>query len=281
MSPIARSGSRAAVLATLVAAIVGVIGLDATTLVAAPTRPTTAPPTVLDRHPIGPNGGSQLRVLRWSGHTWLVYPNDQAGPENVPLSNSTSAVHVDSRGRLHLAVVHERGTWRSVELESLDPVSYGTYSMVVDTATAKFDPYTVLGMFVYRPGSKKLTNEIDIEDSRFPHLLKPPDNAQFTVQPYYTQGNQHGYQLRASSQHIFQQFTWLPGTPGNGIARFQTRLGTTPHSPLIDKWAYQGYAVPAPLNMHLYLILWMNKNQPPLNGTHSAIIRSYSFDSAY
>jgi hypothetical protein len=243
---------------------------------------TTGPPnTVVVRHPIGPDGGPALRVLHWAGHTWLVYPNDQAGPENVPLSNSAAAAHVDSRGRLHLAVVHERGLWRSVELESLDPITYGTYSMVVDTVTAKFDPYTVLGMFVYRPGSRKLTNEIDIEDSRFPHLLKAPDNAQFTVQPYYTKGNQHGYELKDTYKHLFQQFTWLPGTPGNGIARFQTRVGTTAHAPLLDKWTFQGYAVPQPYRMHLYLILWMNKNQPPLNGTHSAIIRSYSFTPAY
>ena len=281
MSPTSRARWRTEVIATLAAAIIGVIALDATQLVAAPSKAAARPPTVVDRHPVGPTGGPQLRLLRWSGHSWLVYPNDQTGPEQVPLSNSNAAVHVDSHGRLHLAIVHERGTWRSVELESLDPVSYGTFTMVVDTATANFDPYTVLGMFVYRPGSKKLTNEIDVEDSRYPHLLKAPNNAQFAVQPYYTPGNLHPYALTAADGHLFQQFTWLPGTPGNGIARFETRAGTTARSPLIANWKYQGYAVPQPYDMHLYINLWMNKNESPRTGTHSAILRSYSFEPAY
>jgi hypothetical protein len=262
----------------LTAAIIGVLGLDATAIMAAPNRATGPLPTRLPRDPMAvPNSTTSLRVLNWSGHTWLVYPEDQAGPENVPLSNSTKAVYVDSRGRLHLNIIKVHGVWRSVELESLDPVSYGTFTMQVDTKTALFDPYTVLGMFVYRPGSKNHTNEIDIEDSRYPHLLKAPDNAQFVVQPYYAPQHLHPYALTAADGHLRQQFTWLPGTPGNGIATFETRLGSSADSPLVSQWTYQGYSVPVPLNMHLYINLWMNQNKPPTTGTHSAIISSYSY----
>ncbi len=262
----------------LTAAIIGVIGLDATAIVAAPNRAVAPLPTRLPHDPMAvPDATTALRVLNWSGHTWLIYPQDQAGPENVPLSNSTKAVFVDSLGRLHLQITKVNGVWRSVELESLDPVSYGTYTMQVDTKTALFDPYTVLGMFVYRPGSKNHTNEIDVEDSRYPHLLKAPNNAQFVVQPYFARGHLHPYPLTANDGQLRQQFTWLPGTPGNGIAKFETRRGTSAHAPVIAQWTYQGYSVPIPLDMHLYINLWTNQDKPPLSGTHSAIISSYSY----
>jgi hypothetical protein len=268
-----------AVVAMLTAALVGVLALDATAILAAPSPGSTTLPTRLPQDPLNaPGHGKNLRVLHWSGHTWLIYPEDQDGPEQVPLSNSTKAVYVDSKGRLHLKITKVNGVWRSVELQSLDPVSYGTFRMTVATKTALFDPYTVLSMFVYRPGSKQHTNEIDIEDSRFPHLLKPPNNAQFVVQPYYTHGNLFPYEVTPDDDHLYQQFSWLPGTPGNGIAKFETRAGTTASSPVIAKWQYQGYAVPTPYNMHLYLILWMNQNKAPVNGTHSAIIDSYSYE---
>jgi hypothetical protein len=267
------------VVAMLTAAILGVVGLDATAILAAPSAGTTTLPTRLPAGPTTqPGSGNSLRVLHWSGHTWLVYPEDQNGPEKVPLSNSMKAVHVDGRGRLHLRITKVHGTWRSVELQSLDPIGYGTYRMTVATKTALFDPYTVLGMFVYRPGARAYTSEIDIEDSRFPHLLKAPDNAQFVVQPYYAPQHLHGYPIAADQGHLYQQFSWLPGTPGHGIAKFETRAGTTAHSPLIAQWEYQGYSVPPPYGMHLYINLWMNQNKAPTTGTHSAVIESYSFD---
>ncbi len=217
------------------------------------------------------------RVLNWSGMSWLVYAADQQGPENVPLSNSAQSVYVDSRGRLHLHIRKINGVWRSVELESLQQLHYGTYRMQVDTPTARFDKWTVLGMFVYRPGSKQLTNEIDIEDSRFPNLLQAPNNAQFAVQPYYKPHHEHHYALKKTYQHLRQQFTWLPGSGGRGTARFQTRLGTTAHSRLISRWTYHGHSVPTQQNMHLYLNLWTNHGKPPVNGTHSAIIDSFTY----
>jgi hypothetical protein len=271
-----------ALIATLMAAILGVVGLDATTILAAPNRPNAGMPTQVIPHPLrAPGSGQALRVLQWAGHSWLVYPVDQQGPESVPLSNSPKAVYVDSQGRLHLRITKVGGIWRSVELQSLDPVSYGTFHMTIDTKTALFDPWAVLGMFVYRPGSAMQTNEIDIEDSRFPHLLKAPDNAQFVVQPYYAPHHLHGYPLTSSDQHLYQQFTWLPGTPGNGIASFETHVGTSRNGPLLAKWSYQGYSVPTAIGMHLYINLWMNKNHPVTAGTHSAIITGYDYVPAY
>lgn len=215
------------------------------------------------------------RVLTWSGETWLVEASSQNGPEKVPLSNACGAVYVDSKGRLHLKITKINGVWRSVELESLSAVSYGTYRITVATPTADFDPWTVLGLFVFRPGSKPYTHEIDIEDSRFPNLLRAPNNAQFAVQPYRARNHEHGYQLKKSYARIIQQFSWHPGR-----ASFSTRLATTSPSRLIARWHFRGADVPVANGMRLYLNLWTNQGKPPLHGTHTAVIDSFSHTPA-
>lgn len=192
------------------------------------------------------------------------------------MSSSLDAVHVDSKGRLHLAITKVHGVWRCAEIESLVPMSYGTYSWVVDTDTSAFAPTTVLGMFVYRPGTKKLTNEIDIENSQFTHLIAP-NNAQFAVQPWYAPDHLHGYALAASQFPIYQQFEWLPNKPGDGIVHFETRAGDSATAPLATKWTYQGYSTPTPYNEHLYIDLWLNVRRDPVGGTHSAVIRSFHY----
>jgi hypothetical protein len=220
------------------------------------------------------------RLLNWSGQSWQVFADLQSGPERVPLSNSQAAASVDSRGRLHLNITKTGGVWRSVELETSNALGYGTYTMKIDTATAKFDPWVVLGLFVFKPGGTPYRNEIDIEDSRFPNLLRAPNNAQFAVQPYYVRNHEHGYYLKPRYQHVFQQFTWLPGKNGKGIVRFVARAGSSARSPLIARWHYQGKATPKPDSMHVYLTLWTNHNKPPKHGTHAAVIRSFSFTPA-
>jgi len=220
------------------------------------------------------------RILHWSGQDWQIYADLQQGPEKVPLSNSQAAANVDSRGRLHLRINNVSGVWRSVELETVNPLGYGTYTMKVDATPAKFDPWVVLGMFTFTPGGTPYQNEIDVEDSRFPNLLRAPNNAQFAVQPYYVRNHEHGYYLKPTVHHLFQQFTWLPGSHGVGTARFQTRAGSRARSPLIARWHFRGKSVPKPGSEHLYLALWTNQGKPPNHGTHAAIIRSFSFRPA-
>jgi hypothetical protein len=265
-----RIGPAALLVATGLTGIATAVGAGAATSTSA-ARPVAAHTSGLGLFP---------RYLTWSGVTWLVYDRDQSGPQRVPLANSEQAVHVDSRGRLHLRIIKVNGVWRSVELKSLNPMSYGTFRMQVDTKTALFDPYTVLGMFIFRPGSKQFTNEVDIEDSRFPNLLRAPNNAQFAVQPYRAPNHEHGYHIKRSYEHLRQQFSWLPGPGGRGFARFSTRLGRSAHSPLVARWSYHGRSVPTAQNMHLYINLWTNHGRPPVHGTHSAIIDSFRYTPA-
>jgi hypothetical protein len=222
----------------------------------------------------GAKGDAAIRLISWSGRAWRVYANGEKGPEGNPLTNSTQSIWIDSRGRLHLHIAKIDGVWRSVQLRSLYPVSYGTYRLVNDTATGKFADQTVFGMFVYRPGTKTYTNEIDVENSRFPRYLKAPNNAQFAVQPYNQPHHAHAYHVKRSYKPLFQQFTWYPPYRGAGTVKFQTRVGSTSHSPLLTRWSYTGTSAPTDQNMYLYINLWLNHRKPPKHGTHSATLRS-------
>jgi hypothetical protein len=255
---------------------VGVMVLGTTAIVAAPP-PHAGNGTAAVSSAAPERGSSQQRLLRWAGISWYVYPNcNDCGPEQTPTTNANSAVYVDSHGWLHMKVTKIGGKWRGVELRALNRPTYGTYRWIVDSAPAQLDPWAVLSMFVYRPGAKKQTSEIDIEDSRFPGLLPAPNNAQFVVQPYSVKGNLHPYHLYRSYHPLLQQFTWMPGVKYGGPGRvdYETHLGATLQGPVIDKWSYTGYFVPTPQSMQLFVILWMNKNRPPTRGAHSAVIRS-------
>lgn len=265
------------VLGIAAVAVAGVLALSSAALGAAPQAPLKAAKGVGLLGDPGPAGNPFPTTISWSGISWTVSPNGAKGPENNRLTNSSSAVSVDSLGRLHLGIIQLQGSWHSVELRSQYPVSYGTYRLITDTATARFSNQTVFGMFVYQPHAPTYTNEIDVENSRFPRYLPPPFNAQFAVQPYRRPHHEHHYQIKASYVPLYQQFTWYPPRNGKGTVSFETRVGTSPHSPLLTRWNYHGVSDPIDKNMYLYLTLWLNHRQPPTHGTHSVILRSLSY----
>lgn len=255
----------------------GLLALSNAALGAAPANPVTGSRRAgLIGNP-GPAGNPFASPLTWSGFAWTVMPNGAQGPENVRLTNSSNAVYVDSRGRLHLNIIQLQGSWHSVELRTQYPVTYGQYRLIIDTATGRFSDRTVFGMFAYRPHAKKYTNEIDVENSRFPRYLPPPFNAQFAVQPYTSAHHEHHYQIKPSYSPLFEQFTWYPPSNNKGTVAFETRVGATSHSPLLTRWKYYGESDPVDRSVYLYLTLWLNHGLPPQHGTHSIILRSLKY----
>jgi hypothetical protein len=249
-----------------------VLAVSSSAVGATPAAPSAATRSGSLTHP-GPAGSFLPSSLSWGGILWTVSPNGAQGPENDPVTNSSNAVYVDSRGRLHLSIIQLRGAWHSVELRSQYPISYGTYQLIIDSAVGRFSDRTVFGMFAYRPHTKKYTNEIDVENSRFPRYLPPPFNAQYAVQPYKQRGHEHHYQVKPSYAPLLEQFTWYPPSNGKGTVAFETRVGATSHSPLLARWKYYGESDPTDTNMYLYLTLWLNHGLPPTHGTHSIILR--------
>jgi hypothetical protein len=259
--------------------ILGVLGLSTTAVVAAPAQQPNAGSTahlVSTASRSARAADSLIRVINWSGRSWYVYSSTSKGPEGVKLTNGPGAAYVDSQGRLHLQIVKVDGVWRSVELRTVNTVSYGTFRLINDTDTARFSNRTVFGMFVYRPGASKNHggHEIDIENSRFPHYLKAPNNAQFAVQPYNEPHHEHPYHVTRADAPLLQQFTWYPPARGEGTVKFATRVGATPQSRLLSHWEYHGASDPTAQNMYVFLTLWLNKGQPPTHGTHAAVLRS-------
>ncbi|HVY11618.1 MAG TPA: glycoside hydrolase family 16 protein [Mycobacteriales bacterium] len=254
------------------------LGATATAVGATPTEPSHGAASHIALKPARP-GESLIRSIQWAGRRWWVYGVNQPGPEGVKLTNDQRAVYVDGRGRLHLNIIKINGKWRSVELRTVNTVSYGTFRLINDTRTARFSDRTVFGMFVYRPGASKNHggHEIDIENSRFPNYLKAPNNAQFAVQPYNKPHHEHAYHVKRSDVPLLQQFIWYPPIKGKGTVKFLTRVGTTTHSPLLAHWTYHGSSDPTNQNMYIYLTLWLNHGKPPKGGTHSAVLRSLTY----
>jgi hypothetical protein len=269
----------------LTAALVAVLGLDATAIVAAPDKGHTSRAGSVSPADVSPPTG--LRTIRWSGQEFLVYPSGQPGPETgVKLTDSKKAVYVDAKGRLHLTIIKVKGGWRSVELVSLSQASYGTYRWVVRGSTASFSRNAVLGLFVYQNTGVKFGNEIDIEDSRFTHFIDP-NNAQYVVQPYNAPNHWCTYTSSRSLRLESQQFEWTPGR-----VRFSSRKGSSPHGALLSPrcsnpgaakdssphtFTYTGSDVPKPSGQRIYIDMWTNKNRPPTHGHHSVILDSFSY----
>jgi hypothetical protein len=265
-SPFARS--LRGTIAALTVAIVGVLALDATAIVAAPR--TSVPLTSSPAMPATSN--SQLRLIYWSGGIWLVFPDSSNGPDGPhTLSDSTKAAYVDAKGRLHLAATKVGGKWRGVQLESLNPLNYGTYSFVTATSVAKLARPLVLGMFIYRPSDVRYTNEIDLEDSRSLTGLGYPRDAQYVVQPYTVKSHIHRYDIRRSVTVTRQQFTWKPGR-----VTFVTRAGRSATARRLSHFSYSGSAVPQPANEHVYINLHLHTKHAPGKGTRRVILDSFS-----
>jgi hypothetical protein len=256
-------------IAALTVAIAGVLVLDTTAIVAAPRSSTPAPSAPVSTSARTP---SQLRLLLWSGEIWLVFPPSANGPDGPnSLSDSTQAAYVDPQGRLHLKITKVDGKWRGVQLESLAPLNYGTYSFVTGTSTARLAAPIVLGMFVYKPSNVRYTNEIDLEDSRSLIGLGYPRDAQYVVQPYTKPNHIHRYAIRRSITTTRQQFTWNPGR-----VSFVTRAGTSPTAKRLSHFVYAGPDVPEPSNEHVYINLHLHNKKPLNDGTHSVILNSFT-----
>jgi hypothetical protein len=253
-------------------AILGVLALDATAIVAAPGATPTSSPT----HRAGPTGLFQ-RQITWSGYHWLVANgNGPDGPNT--LSDSATAVHVDSHGRLHLALTKVNGAWRGVQLELTQPLNYGTYRFITASSVAKLAKPGVLGMFVYKRTTSngmpvKYVNEIDLEDSRALHPDGYPLDAQYVVQPYYVHHppHLHRYPIRSKYKTVTHQFTWR-----GGKVIFNTWAGSGSQGKRLGHFRFKGYNVPAPMNEHVYINFHLHPYHAPGKGSKSVVLKSFS-----
>jgi hypothetical protein len=267
-SPIVRSAR--GLVALLTVAIIGVLSLDTTALVAAPSGPRA---TGTSRATSTPPGESPLRLFYWSRQIWIVDPPDSPGLHGDPSDDSTSAVFVDPQGRLHLQVVKVGNQWRSVQIESLGAINYGTYRFVTDSSIATLAKPLDFAMYLYRAGTRGLANEIDLENSRSLIGMNHGRDAQYVVQPYYRPHHIKRYKIAKTVGKTQQQLTWTAGH-----VSFVTRKGTSPSGHVINRFKFAGADVPTSQGMHVYIELFLHhQRQPVTNQTRYAILDSYTF----
>jgi len=256
-----------ALIVALVVAIVGVLSLDATAIVAAPdTAAASQAALPLAQAPQTPR--DQLRLIRWAGQEFLVSPRGSRGPNNDLMTDSTAAVHVDSRGRLHLKVTRYKGKWASVELLGLNPMDYGTYTFKTTGRLARLARPYDLGMFVIRPDGS-LDNEIDLENSRALIGMHHGLNAQYVVQPYYQPHHIFRYGIAQNARHTEQTFTWTKAD-----VKFSTKQNNSLRP--FAHFHYHGPSAPTNYNVYLHINLFIHGP----NHTHvGSGIRSVILDS--
>jgi hypothetical protein len=270
MAPAQSARSVRALLIALVVAIVGVLSLDATKIVAAPNDSGSQASSLVST---SDSSNTPLRLLHWSHVYWMVFPNSAHGPDGPhTLSDSRRAARVDSNGRLHLRVTKVNGKWRGVQLESLSPLNYGTYRFVTSSRLGRLAKPLVLGMFTYKPSQVRYTNEIDIENSRALIGLGYPVDAQYVVQPYYKANHIHRYAIRRKYKNVTQQFTWQPGR-----VDFRTTAGSGATAKRLSQFTFSGADVPTPNNEHVYINLHLHHPYAPRKGTRSVVLDSYSY----
>lgn len=261
-------------IAALMMAIVGVVALDACAIVAAPT---TSGATTSTSTPQTSSVKPALRLLKWAGRTWLVAPPSQTGPDQDEMSDSNAAVHVDSHGRLHLAITKVGGVWRSVELVAMTPAKYGRYHFVTTAAIARLALPLDFGMFVIRPGAPELTNEVDLENSRALIGMHHGLDAQYVVQPYTKPHHIFRYAIKRAVKTNQQSFTW---TKSN--VTFLTRQGTSSHGRRIAHFHYHGPSAPTNNNMQLHINLFIHGGDSKKlhSGPKSVIFDSFTYTPA-
>jgi hypothetical protein len=176
-------------------------------------------------------------------------------------------VNVDASGFLHLRISQQSEKWTCAEVIAPASLGYGTYSFVVNSSLAGFDPNVVLGLFTWSDQEAYAHREIDIEVAQWANAADPT-NAQFVVQPYALTGHIVRFTEPGSVQ-TRQSFTWRAGV----ITWVATRLDT---GATIASYSYAGSDVPIPGDERVHLNLWLFTGAAP-TAPAEVIVQSFTF----
>jgi uncharacterized protein (TIGR03437 family) len=210
------------------------------------------------------------RSFFFSGLEWAVKGNKVPvfpGP-TVPnfFSDNPSNAWVDSSGRLHLRVTRCGDTWCSAEVFTKDPVGYGSYRFVVESAITSLDSNAVLGLFTWSDDAEYNNREIDIEFSRWGNL-SDARNAQYVVQPYSVPGNLYRFSVPPSA-NTAHSFTWQQGS-----VNFTSSFAGG--APSIAQWSYgTPQAVPLTGKTRLHINFYQMDSRPPQNRLEQEVVVS-------
>jgi len=219
------------------------------------------------------------RVIAFSGYKWDVR-TEAGGPG--PNAWSSSNVHVDANGYLHLKITNQGGSWYCAEVTSERYFGFGKYQFQVIGRVDRFDPNIVLGLFNYPTPNvgPDGTNEIDIEFAHWGDPSYPIGN--YTVWPAVAGPAQRtrSFNLTLGNPNTTQRFIW-----SSKRIVFQSLRGfANGNVGQVAAWAFQpsNYLRTIPQHpMHVHFNLWLFQGQPPLNGMPVEIVlKSFKFTPA-
>jgi hypothetical protein len=196
--------------------------------------------------PGDPAAPTPRHTLQFSGYEWMVRaaPSDRGGRNNFDPANAWT----DGRGALHLRIAGAPGAWTCAEVALTRSLGYGTYRFVVRDVS-QLDPAAVFSIFTWDgPADEQNHREMAFEVSRWGNA--GPENAQFTLQPYYVAGNIARFAAPAGV--LTHSLRWE-----SGRSVFRTARGLRPDAafPPVAEHVFSS-GVPSPGNEHLRINLY-------------------------
>jgi hypothetical protein len=213
-------------------------------------------------------------TLTFSGYTWTMKNSSTGtlgpGPNNWSKANA----YVDSNGYLHLKITKTNGKWYCAEVQSTQKFGYGKYQFWVDGRIDQLDNNVILGLFNYS-GTDGI-DEMDIEYGTFGGTRA---NSGFTVYPSAAVGGlqwHNGFNTTLTDTLTTQRFT----RNSDKSVLFEEINGYYDD----DSHIIDSISCTNPPNsisqvaMPVYMNLWLNKGDTPVNGLPAEIvIHSFKF----
>jgi hypothetical protein len=216
------------------------------------------------------------QAIAFAGHLWEVKSaTAPVGPGPNYFSNDPRDVWVDGNGYLHLSIVNRDGKWYSTEVVCIDPLEYGTYTLVTGSRIDLINKNAVLGFFTWDDHAPaNHYREIDIEFSRWGDAAGL--NAQYVIQPWDVSGNRYRFNLNLPSAISTHRIDWRPD---------RIQFGSWNESGgLLQSWTYanpQSIPPTAPGAGNARINLWLINGIPPSDGQRvEVVIRSFQFVAA-
>ena len=204
--------------------------------------------------------------ISWSGADWQIKTSrSPVGPG--PNVFSAANVSVDRDGFLHLRIQQDGGIWTCAEIIGPTSFGYGTYTWIVNSSLAGFDPNVVLGLFTWSDRARYAHREIDIEVAAWGDPTSAT-NAQVVVQPWDADGHLVRFNQPANVR-TSQQFTWAPGSITWVVNRLDSGAEVFRHT-------YTGTDVPKPGDERVRLNLWLFNGTAPA-APAEVVVESFSF----
>lgn len=197
--------------------------------------------------------------VRFANCDWMVKRvSDLISPGPNYFSDDPENLWLDGTGQLHLKITKRSSQWYCSEIILDRTLGYGRYALTVTGGIKGMNRNAVLGLFTWDDLVPDYNyREMDIEFSRWGDDRL--QNARYMVQPWYSTGNTH-------------QFDLDPAGDPNGVTThelfwdadqvsFRSYYGpfalTPPAAKTITSWSYQGPDLPASGKENLHISLWL------------------------